>query len=104
MSFRYSRTAPEETIAGNDPKRNNYFPISSVMEHGHRPYPEDPVATNFPRNVGFRCEDWAKTSIPGVGLYDVVLALSMVKWVHLQHLDEGKLCSLVPSVILLNGD
>lgn len=104
MSFRYSRTALEETIAGNDPKRNNYFPISSVMEHGHRPYPEYSVATKFPRNVEFRCEDWAKTSISEVGLYDVVLALSMVKWVHLQHLDEGKFCSLVSSVTLLNGN
>ncbi|KAL0632576.1 hypothetical protein Q9L58_008553 [Maublancomyces gigas] len=88
LSFRYSRTAPGETTTGNDPERNNYFPISSVMEHGHRPYPEDPVPTKFPRNVEFHCEDWAKTSISEAGSYDVVLALSMVKWVHLQHLDE----------------
>lgn len=89
LSFRYSRTA-SETITGNDPKRNNYFPISSVIEHGHRPYPEDSVAAKFPHNVEFHCEDWARTSISEAGPYDVVLALSMVKWVHLQHLDEGK--------------
>lgn len=110
LSFRYSRTAPEETTTGNDPGRNNYFPISSVMAHGHRPYPEDPVPTKFPRNVEFHCEDWARTSISEAGSYDVVLALSMVKWVHLQHLDEGErildfqpLRHLSPHSVMIKG-
>lgn len=72
------------------------------MEHGHRPYPEGSDATKFPRNVEFHCEDWADTPVTKAESYDVVLALSMVKWVHLQYLDEGKRI-LVPisSVILL---
>lgn len=98
LSFRYSRTGLEEIIISNDPERNNYFPISSILEHGHRPYPEDPDPTKFPRNVEFRCEDWAKTPTSEAESYDVILALSMVKWVHLQHSDEGKrrLALLIP--------
>lgn len=87
LSFRYSRTAPD---AGAGSERINYFPISSVLHHGHRPYPEDLDSTRLPRNVAFRCEDWAKIPISEPESYDVILALSMVKWVHLQHLDEGK--------------
>lgn len=90
LSFRYSRTAPEEIATRNESERNNYFPISSILEHGHRPYPEGSNFKKFPCNVEFRCEDWSKASIPESGSYDVILALSMVKWVHLQHLDEGK--------------
>ncbi|KAL7270388.1 hypothetical protein RUND412_006909 [Rhizina undulata] len=90
LSFRYSRTAPEgtaeEDLKGRDV--TNYFPISSVMSHGHRPYPHAEDA--FPRNVKFIHWDFASAEVPlEEGGFETVLALSVVKWIHLQNGDEG---------------
>ncbi|KAH0603453.1 uncharacterized protein H6S33_007775 [Morchella sextelata] len=93
LSLRYSRTAPVDgESAPAEPsqvERNNYFPISSVLQHGHRNYHQDLDPAKFPLNVAFRCENWATSPPLEPGFYDVILALSMVKWVHLQGLDEG---------------
>lgn len=46
----------------------------------------------FPFNVTFRCEDFAKgdgRSANEKGKYDVILCLSVTKWVHIVHGDEG---------------
>ncbi|KAI9812673.1 MAG: hypothetical protein M1826_002795 [Phylliscum demangeonii] len=150
-----------------------YFPLSSVLDHGHRPQcvpgldprqrrgpddcdwdhakgggdgggdgddggddnddeeeeeaaegTEESAQARFPHNVSFVCEDWAAAPVPsdhanaaaaaggGRGRrrrrphrrkptendddddhhhhqYDTILALSVVKWIHLQHLDAG---------------
>lgn len=74
----------------------HYFPISSVLDHGHQPPRQDGSEQGqvfFPNNVSFACEDWAlhvpSSSSSDQCRYDTVLALSVVKWVHLQHLDTG---------------
>ncbi|KAI5840012.1 Bicoid-interacting protein 3-domain-containing protein [Morchella snyderi] len=93
LSLRYSRTAPIDgesvPAESSQVERNNYFPISSVLQHGHRNYHQDLDPAKFPFNVAFRCENWATSPPLEPGFYSVILALSMVKWVHLQGFDEG---------------
>ncbi|KAH0544893.1 hypothetical protein FGG08_000973 [Glutinoglossum americanum] len=111
ISFLYSRLKPSSppdpnsSIANtNDADTKTYFPISSVLDHGHRRRPEPPPparqgdAPGFPFNVSFRTEDWslppppppppqaAQTDPP---TYDVLLALSVLKWIHILSRDEG---------------
>jgi len=83
LSYRYSRVGPT-----GEP---DYFPTSSVAEHGHRSYPTDPYFMGFPRNVTFADEDWGAEMLDGdqTAVYDVVLALSVVKWIHIHHGDRG---------------
>ncbi|KAI9762237.1 MAG: hypothetical protein M4579_000560 [Chaenotheca gracillima] len=111
LSFRYSRSQPNSDLS--PPAAADYFPISSILEHGHRPWPDDVQSAldrdvdicsvsrdeepaTFPGNVHFQCEDWVEgvqgspASLAGnAGSADVILALSVVKWVHLRHLDAG---------------
>ncbi|KAI9883124.1 MAG: hypothetical protein M1823_005108 [Watsoniomyces obsoletus] len=91
--IRVDETADSEVEFVIDPY---YFPISSVLDHGHRPPPgpdeEDPLM-GWLTNVEFRVEDWAADVPSGSwqqeGSYDTILALSVVKWIHLAHLDDG---------------
>lgn len=46
--------------------------------------------TRFPHNVLFRCADWVNNRIPeDDGLYNVCIAFSVSKWIHLHGGDEG---------------
>lgn len=124
LSFRYSRIyqpPPASDEVSRTPPRHvpppastrdraNYFPISSIQEHGHLPFPEhvgtsedgegDQDGRALPFNVTFKNEDWGVLRIhekPPQGLgkvhteqYDVILALSVIKWLHLEHGDEGR--------------
>ncbi|CCM05572.1 uncharacterized protein FIBRA_07799 [Fibroporia radiculosa] len=50
------------------------------------------TAGQFPHNVTFRQADWVANEIPeDAALYDVVLALSISKWIHLNNGDDGLL-------------
>lgn len=105
LSFQSSRIKPgRPTELTQDTM--HYFPVSSVLDHGHRPLRQnvgEREQLSFPNNVSFACEDWAlhlASSATGQRRYDTVLALSVVKWIHLQHLDTGlrrffTKCSLV---------
>ncbi|KAF8423582.1 Bicoid-interacting protein 3-domain-containing protein [Tirmania nivea] len=95
--------------------RVNYFPISSVQRHGHLPYAQhvagrqdsqdgnkerEGVIPSFPLNVTFKKEDWgafslheemthnSRVMVPKEE-YNVILALSVIKWLHLEHGDNG---------------
>ena len=98
LSFRSSRVRPatHETARATD-----YFPISAVLQHGHRSQhlvSRDAIAqtsnsaispSQWPE-VTFVCEDWAVSNNPATsGPFHVLLALSVIKWIHLEHLDEG---------------
>ena len=92
LSFRSSRVRPatHETARATD-----YFPISAVLQHGHRSQDlvsRDTIAQTSSQwpEVEFVCEDWAVSNNPATsGPFHVLLALSVVKWIHLEHLDEG---------------
>lgn len=49
---------------------------------------ENHLPALFPNNVRFVAEDWILTP-PGANKVNVILALSVLKWIHLHHLDEG---------------
>jgi 7SK snRNA methylphosphate capping enzyme len=98
LSFRSSRVRPatHETARATD-----YFPISAVLQHGHQSQhlvSRDAIAqtsnsaispSQWPE-VTFICEDWAVSNNPATsGPFHVLLALSVIKWIHLEHLDEG---------------
>ncbi|OCK99000.1 S-adenosyl-L-methionine-dependent methyltransferase [Cenococcum geophilum 1.58] len=98
LSFRSSRVRPatHETARATD-----YFPISAVLQHGHRSQhlvSRDAIAQTFNSaispsqwpEVTFVCEDWAVSNNPATsGPFHVLLALSVIKWIHLEHLDGG---------------
>ncbi|KAF8217752.1 Bin3-domain-containing protein [Mycena galopus ATCC 62051] len=62
---------------------SDYFPASCA--HSHGPLPIPPSAPElFPHNISFRTADWVNDTIPeDEGGYDVVLAFSITKWIHL---------------------
>lgn len=83
LIFRQSRVL---TTHGRGAKEIDYFPISAVIEHGTTPS-ED---TGILGSVNFVCEDWAISENPAtLGPCDVIIAFSVLKWIHLEHLDEG---------------
>jgi 7SK snRNA methylphosphate capping enzyme len=68
----------------------HYYPVSSVIAHGHRRRD----GGEEEEEASFRVEDWGSEEGEGQDgslgeKYDVLLALSVVKWVHLTWLDEG---------------
>ncbi|KAF2808848.1 S-adenosyl-L-methionine-dependent methyltransferase [Mytilinidion resinicola] len=102
-AFQSSRIRP---ATADSPRQINYFPISAIHDVGPRipPLPatdEDsgsdagagsPLSEATPdlQTVQFICEDWVISQNPKTsGPYDVILALSVVKWIHLKHLDAG---------------
>ncbi|KAF6747128.1 Bicoid-interacting protein 3-domain-containing protein [Ephemerocybe angulata] len=80
-----------------------YFPASCLHEFGPQPVPPSSSSssmqadggngrakTAFPHNVSFRTADWTMKDIPeDKAGYDVVVAFSLTKWIHLHALDTG---------------
>jgi 7SK snRNA methylphosphate capping enzyme len=95
LALRSSRIRP----AALDSERIvDYFPISAVLQNGYRSEPKSKASNDsgsafappdWPR-VTFVPEDWVVSENPATsGPYDVVLAMSVIKWIHLEHLDKG---------------
>ncbi|KAJ1967330.1 hypothetical protein IWQ62_001931 [Dispira parvispora] len=106
LNFVYSLQPPHELTDGQPPVTGSYFPISMPLLYGNIPvfhesqvptrYHHLPSANNaeiplrFPSNVFFHAADWVKDtpkSLPPT--YDLILALSITKWIHLNQADEG---------------
>lgn len=66
--------------------------MSAILTHGYR-FEPDGIASPHPSDktrVQFISEDWATSENPSTsGPYDVILALSVIKWIHLEHGDQG---------------
>lgn len=107
----------KRTSEGTDPSatmepqlsRPDYFPAS--CEHMFGPLPIPPAShgkqqETFPHNVTFRTADWVNQEIleDSEG-YNIVLALSVSKWIHLNGGDEGltRFFRRVHSVLRLGG-
>lgn len=66
----------------------DHYPMSAVLRHGRMPASASP-ASHWP-SVRFVAADWVVSTDPVLaGPYDIILVLSVVKWIHLEHLDEG---------------
>ncbi|KAG6835712.1 hypothetical protein H0H93_015423, partial [Arthromyces matolae] len=72
----------------------DYFPASCEHEFGSLPIPPSQSQSRgrhvFPHNVSFRQADWLTTHIPEDDEgYNVVIAFSISKWIHLNNGDDG---------------
>ncbi|KAI4675598.1 uncharacterized protein J4E88_007631 [Alternaria novae-zelandiae] len=93
LALRASRATPPTSC---DPPVVDYFPMSAVLTHGYRIEPHrKPVHTSsaasaaWPR-VTFFSADWVLPSDQdATDSYHVILALSVIKWIHLEHRDAG---------------
>ncbi|KAF9260548.1 Bin3-domain-containing protein [Marasmius fiardii PR-910] len=91
---RKRKSSPSPEALRNHCLKSDYFPSS--LEHMFGPLPVPPSENRgknvFPHNVSFRVGDWAKDSdaVPeDQEGYDIVLAFSISKWIHLNEGDEG---------------
>lgn len=70
----------------------DYFPLSFEHMFGALPIPPNRNRGKhvFPHNVSFRASDWVNNQIPEDSEpYDIILAFSISKWIHLNQGDEG---------------
>ncbi|THV07164.1 Bin3-domain-containing protein [Dendrothele bispora CBS 962.96] len=86
----------------------NYFPASFEHTFGSLPIPPSHIRGKdvFPHNVLFRTADWVEEDIvEDKDGYDVVLAFSISKWIHLNSGDEGlkKFFAKVHRVLKVGG-
>lgn len=67
----------------------NYFPVSCSTIFNHIPILNDPDAPDILSNVSFRCGDWVHEPQELQEKFQVIFALSISKWIHLNNGDQG---------------
>ncbi|KAG7446977.1 Bin3-domain-containing protein [Guyanagaster necrorhizus] len=70
----------------------DHFPLSFEHTFGSLPIPPNRNRGKhvFPHNVSFRASDWVNDQIPEDSEpYDIIIAFSISKWIHLNQGDEG---------------
>ncbi|KZT28080.1 Bin3-domain-containing protein [Neolentinus lepideus HHB14362 ss-1] len=93
-SDKKKRKRDAEDVRPSVSMRHDYFPAS--CEHMFGPLPVPPFQAteshNFPHNLSFRTADWVEQDIPeDAEGYDVILAFSITKWIHLNGGDSAVL-------------
>ena len=67
----------------------DYFPQSCPREHGTLPYQTFDTAFELKTSIKFRCSDFIQEPLHPDIKYDVVMAMSITKWIHLEYGDAG---------------
>lgn len=67
---------------------NNRFPDELRSHVRNIPVGTSAIGLCFPYNIVFRCEDIVKQEHQG-RMYDTITCLSVSKWIHLYHGDDG---------------
>jgi 7SK snRNA methylphosphate capping enzyme len=87
LALRSSRLRPSNDAHASAPIID-YFPMSAVLRNPLIPA-SAPSRSSVPR-VNFIAADWVVSTDPAIaGPYDFILALNVLKWIHLEHLDAG---------------
>lgn len=84
----------------------HYFPISMPLMFGYVPINKtESKLFKFPYNLQFMKADIMKDS-EKLQTYDVIILFSIVKWIHLNHGDQGimKLVSIVSELLADEGE
>ncbi|KAH9169489.1 Bicoid-interacting protein 3-domain-containing protein [Lactarius sanguifluus] len=91
-----SRTKRKRSPPPPKPPVIDYFPASCQHMFGPLPVPptdtfhSDTANHTFPHNITFRRADWVNECIPeDEAGYDVIIAFSVSKWIHLNGGDAG---------------
>lgn len=108
VSAAWRRRRTVWSLQGPADEGAEYFPASCEHEFGPLPVPpaEHRGKQVFPHNIAFRTANWVEEEIvEDKDGYDVVLAFSLSKWVHLNAGDEGieRLFRRVYSVLRTGG-
>ncbi|EDV29556.1 uncharacterized protein TRIADDRAFT_19869 [Trichoplax adhaerens] len=86
-------TRARSNITRINSTKNHQFPISFGICHGPIVDTCNDDSTLYPRNILFKQENYIKESMESINeekpLYDVILCLSLTKWIHLNWGDEG---------------
>ncbi|GAB1522288.1 hypothetical protein RhiTH_005402 [Rhizoctonia solani] len=83
----YPENSKIEDATGQE-ERDAYFPECFPSLFGPVPIPSP--SPTFPNNVSFHQNDWANMGCPADELgYDIVVAFSVSKWIHVHNGDEG---------------